>query len=372
MWNLKKVILLAIYALIIGGCRYEQTASETSVGQGTSELTVQQKHLAGIETGGMELKVVSSAVSCTGEIEVPPQGMASVTAPLGGYIVQTRMVPGAQVKKGAVLATLSNPEYVVLQQRYLETAGELTFAEQDYRRQKMLQEQDATAVKKFQESESSYKVLKARLAGLREQLKMIGIRMKGLEAGNIQSTVELRSPITGFITEVNHHPGQFVEPSEVIFELVDMRELHIHLNVFEQDISTVQKGQMVRFRPSGGGEYAYQGSVSLVSPKKNMDEKTFDVHGHIEGEDNKLKPGMFVEAEILVSDDTVYALPEKALIYNENKPLVLIEAGGQYFEQPVETGAKMDGWIEILNHEELQQKKIVTQGATRVFTAMRK
>jgi cobalt-zinc-cadmium efflux system membrane fusion protein len=368
----KKVIVLAIFGLAIAGCGMEQKESETPVSRGGNVLTVQQKHLAGVETGAIEFKLVSSTVSCTGEIEVPPQGMASVTAPLGGYIVQTRMVPGAQVRKGAVLATLSNPEYIVLQQRYLETAGELTFAEQDYRRQKMLHEQDANAVKKFQESESSFKVLKARLAGLREQLKMIGVDMNRLEAGNIQSTIQLRSPITGFITEVNHHPGQFVEPSEVIFELVDMRDLHVHLNVFEQDISTVRKGQAIRFRPSGGGEYAYQGSVSLVSPKKNLDEKTFDVHGHIESEDNQLKPGMFVEAEILISDDSVYALPEKALVYNRNKPLVLIEEGGQYIEQSVETGAKMDGWVEIVNHHELQQKKIVTQGATRLFTAMRK
>ena len=366
-----KIAAFALCGLLMGRCGSDENKTEASGADNGTVLTVKQKELAGVQTGTMEYKLVSPAVSCTGEVEVPPQGMASVTAPLGGYIVQTRIVPGAHVKKGTVLATLSNPEYIVLQQSYLETAGELAFAEQDYNRQKMLQEQDATAAKKFQQSESSYNVLRARLAGLREQLKLIGIDLKQVEAGNIQSSVQLRSPISGFITAVNHHPGQFVGPREVIFELVDVTDLHLHLNVFEQDISAVRKGQVIRFRPAGGGEYQLEGSVLLVSPKKNADKKSFDVHGHIEGADHNLKPGMYVEAEILISDDSVHALPKQAFVYNENKALVLIHEDGRYLEQPVEIGAKMDGWMEILNYEQLLGKKIVIEGATRLFTAMR-
>jgi len=318
----------------------------------------------------MEYKVISSVVTCTGEIEVPPQGMASVTAPLGGYIVKTSMIPGAQVKKGALLATLSNPEYIVLQQNYLETAGQLTFAEQDYQRQTALQEQNATALKKFQESESAYKVLKARLAGLREQLKLIGINVKGLEAGNIQSVVDLRAPISGFITAVNNHPGEFVEPREVIFEIVDMSDLHIHLNVFERDVASLDKGQVIRFRPAGGNQYAHLGRVSLVSPKKNDEQRTFDVHGHITEGSDQLKPGMYVEAQVLINDDSVYALPEKAIVFNGNEALVLLEENGTYLEQSVQIGAKLDGWVEIINHDQLKDKVVVTQGATRLFASM--
>ena len=366
----QNMLIVLICALALSGCDLKQEFVETTGKASAPAITSQQKQLAGVKTGMLDYKVISSVVSCTGEVEVPPQGMASVTAPLGGYIVETGMVAGAKVRKGTLLATLSNPEYIVLQQNYLETAGQLTFAEQDYKRQKMLEEQNATATKKFQESESSFNVLKARMAGLREQLKLIGVNIKSLENGNIQSVINLRSPIDGFVTAVNHHPGQFVEPREVIFEVVDMRDLHLHLDVFEQDITSLQKGQVIRFRPAGTTQYEHVGTISLVSPKKNEEARTFDVHAHIHNDD-KLKPGMYVEAEVLLSDDSVYALPEKALVYNENQPFVLTEEGDNYVEQAVETGAKMDGWVEIRNHDELKGKHIVIDGATRVFTSLR-
>src|SRR5687768_12995048 len=229
--NNRFAIVMLASALAFSSCSSKEEKERSSIADATPAYDQGQKKLANIQTGRLEYRVISSVVSCTGEIEVPPQGMASVTAPLGGYIVETTMVPGRQVKKGALLAKLSNPEYIVLQQSYLETSGSLKFAEQDYERQRTLEEQNATAVKKFQESESAFAVLKARLAGLRAQLKLIGVDLTSLEKGNIQSVVLLRAPMHGYVTEVNHHPGEFVEPREVIFEIVNMDELHLHLNI---------------------------------------------------------------------------------------------------------------------------------------------
>jgi cobalt-zinc-cadmium efflux system membrane fusion protein len=359
-------------ALVLGSCSSKEEAPDDSSVKQNTVLSVDQKKLAGVRTGSLEYKLLSKVIACTGEIEVPPQGMASVTAPMGGYIVETVMVPGNYVKKGALLAKLSNPEYIVLQQSYLETSGQLKFAEQDFLRQKQLEEQNATAVRKLQESESAYTVLKARLAGLKAQLKLIGIDMEDLEEGSIQSVVTLRSPLAGYVTTVNHHPGEFVEPREPIFEIINMDHMHLHLNVFEQDISDVDKNMEIRFRPTGSKSNQYLGKVLLVSPKRNEEVRSFDVHGHIETGEDRLKPGMYVEAEILVSADSVQALPEDALVYRGENPFVLIEDNGGYAVRAVETGIKMDGWVEIRNGETLSGKKIVTQGASRIHTAMRR
>ena len=371
MYKNRISFLAAVFLIGMGACASKDDGGAVSE-KNAPLLNATQKQLADVETGTLQRRRISSVVTCTGEVEVPPQGMASVTAPLGGYIARTSMVPGAYVRKGEVLATLTNPEYVVLQQSYLETAGQLKFAQQDYERQKMLQEQDATAARKLQESESSFTVLKARLAGLQEQLRMIGISVKDLEAGTINSEVFLRSPIAGYVTTVNHHPGQFVEPREVIFEVVDTRDLHLHLNVFEQDITRVRRGLSVRFRPSGDKTATYWGKVLLVSPQRKEEVTTFDVHGHIEQEDEKLKPGMYVEAEILLSDDSVYALPATAIVQSADRSFVVTEENGDYVAESVDIGAKMDGWVEIRNNESLRSKKIVTQGATRIFTALQK
>ena len=370
----KKILYgLVLTALVLSSaCTTKEGKKDTTGEPVKNQLSQEQKKLASIRTGSLEHRLISGKITCTGEIEVPPQGMASVTAPLGGYIVETTMVPGTFVRKGTVLAKLSNPDYIVLQQSYLETRGQLKFAEQDFQRQKTLQEQNATAAKKLQESESSYAVLKARLAGLKEQLKMIGINLATLEDGSIQSVVLLKTPITGYVTDVNHHPGEFVEPREAIFEIVNLDHLHLHLNVFEQDISGVQKDQHVRFRPTGSNSEAFVGKVLLVSPQRDAEARSFDVHAHIETGEDKLKPGMYVEAEILLSADSVHALPENAVVYREDKPFVVAEDNGIFTLLGVETGVVMDGWIEIRNHELLQDKKIVTDGASRILTSMKR
>jgi cobalt-zinc-cadmium efflux system membrane fusion protein len=365
--RLSAVLLFSV--LLLASCAREEQQPTGDVAQ--PNVSTEQMKLAGVKLGQLEYRLVSGVISCTGEIELPPQNMASVTAPLGGYIVDTEILPGAVVKKGALLARLRNPEYITLQQSYLETMGQLKFAAQEYDRQKQLQEQNATAGKRLQESESTFNVLKARVAGLKEQLRLIGIDFKSLEQGDIQSVVALRSPIAGYVTTVNHHPGQFVEPREVIFEVVNMDELHLHLNVFERDITRVGKDQVVRFRPAGGRSDSFTGRVSLVSPKKNEEARTFDVHGHIETGEDKLKPGMYVDAEILVSDDSVYALPQRALIRNNNESFVVTEANGNYTIEPIKTGLTMDGWVEIVDPESFRGRNIVTEGASRVYAALR-
>lgn len=365
-----RVLMVAL--IVLSGCSKGKQGDETPAASSGASLTTEQKRLASVQTGQLEDRLISSVVSCTGEIEVPPQGMASVAAPLGGYIVETAIVPGTQVKKGQRLATLSNPDYIALQQSYLETAGQFKFAEQEFQRQKTLGEQNATALKKLQESESSYTVLKARLDGLREQLKIIGINVSELENGNIQSVVLLRSPLTGYVTSVNHHPGEFVDAREAIFEIVNMDHLHLHLNVFEQDISAVQKDQPIRFRPTGSEGQLFSGKVLLVSPKRNEEIRSFDVHGHIETGEDQLKPGMYVQADILVSADTVAALPERALVYSGNKAFAIVEQRGQYVLEEVLPGAKMDGWVEIRNADALRNQNVVTEGASRLYVELQK
>jgi membrane fusion protein, heavy metal efflux system len=365
------VISLLSATLLLHGCSSKDELPESTAG-GQTGFTQTQKELAGIKTGSVEYRLLSSVVSCTGEVEVPPQGMASVAAPLGGYISGTEIVPGKYVKRGEVLARLANPEYIVLQQSYLETSGQLKFAEQEYLRQKTLQEQNATAEKRMQESESAFTVLKARLAGLKAQLKLIGINMREIENGSIQEVVYLRSPIAGYVTAVNHHPGEFVEPRDAIFEIVNMEELHLHLNVFEQDIARVNHGQTIRFSPTSDNRQQYIGAVSLVSPKRSMESRSFDVHGHIESGQHMLKPGMYIEAEILVSADTVPSVPQGAIVRDGNASFVLIEQNGDYTPHAVETGVKMDGWVEVVNHQGLGQRNIVTQGASRLFAAIKR
>ncbi len=71
--------------------------------------------------------------------------------------------------------------------------------------------------------------------------------MNKLEKGEIQPTVNLYAPISGYVTEVNVNLGKYVSPTDVMFEIVDTEHLHAELTVFERDVPRLKIGQKVRF-----------------------------------------------------------------------------------------------------------------------------
>ena len=81
---------------------------------------------------------------------------------------------------------------------------------------------------------------------------------------------------------------------------------------------------------------------------------------------------MYVDAEIVISGDSVYAIQQDALVRKGSAAYVLAESGNSYEIIEVDTGATMDGWIEIRNYQVLRDKNIVTEGASRLFTALRR
>ena len=113
-------------------------------------------------------------VSFNGTMVIPPQRMATVSLTMGGVVKSTSLLPGESVGKGTVLATLENPEFITLQQTYLDSHAQAEYLEAEYRRQKALSAEQAASQKKFQQSKADYLSMKSRmeaeLKSLRNQL----------------------------------------------------------------------------------------------------------------------------------------------------------------------------------------------------------
>ncbi|MDQ2769440.1 MAG: efflux RND transporter periplasmic adaptor subunit, partial [Bacteroidota bacterium] len=84
-------------------------------------LNTAQVQAAGIELGTFTRRDLGTEVQATGQIDVPPSHRVSVTAIMGGYVQQLPVLPGQFVRRGSVLATLRSPEYLKLQQDYLQS-----------------------------------------------------------------------------------------------------------------------------------------------------------------------------------------------------------------------------------------------------------
>ncbi|GAB3580120.1 efflux RND transporter periplasmic adaptor subunit [Hymenobacter daeguensis] len=285
-------------------------------------LSKAQLQAAGIELGTFTRRALGTEVQATGQIDVPPSHRVSVTAVMGGYVERLPVLPGQHVMQGSVLATLRNPDYIKLQQDYLQSQARIVFLKQETARQQVLNDEDVGARRKLQQATSELRTEQAAAGSLAAQLRLIGLKPERITATSIRPSVPLIAPISGFVKAVLANPGQFVNPQDVLIELVDRSDLHLELKVFERDIAKVKVGQDILFRVPAQGADArpLPATVFLVGKSFDDDGRTVPVHAHLHdtGPDAAataaLLPGQYVSARILTGRQPQRTLPEDALV----------------------------------------------------------
>jgi cobalt-zinc-cadmium efflux system membrane fusion protein len=335
-------------------------------------LTEEQIKKAQIMTGELLREKVNTTVTVNGVVDVPPQNMVSVSFPLGGYLKYTKLLPGMHVSKGEVIAQMEDQSLVQLQQDYLVTKAKLEYLEKEFERQKELNADKVNSDKTLQQVTADYTSQKVMLKGYAEKLRLINISPEGLTEDKISRRVSLYSPISGYVSKVNVNTGKFVQPTDVLFELINPDDIHAALSIFEKDLGKVGIGQRVKISFVDEPEKEYEGEVILVN--RNVDEnRTAIAHCHFLSHPKQLLPGMFLNARIQVKEAMVEVLPEEAIVRYENKEYVFVESGtGKYQMVEVTIGEKEKGKVEILKGTEiLSGKKIITANAYSVLGALK-
>jgi cobalt-zinc-cadmium efflux system membrane fusion protein len=319
-----------------------------------------QMALAGIELGEPAFRTIQSTITVNGVVEVPPGSLADISAPLGGFVRRAEYYEGAFVKKGTVLVTLEHPEYIRMQQAYLETQSEWVFADKDFKRAEKLYTGHAAAEKAIDQARSTRDLLAARLAGLAGQLRIAGIDPASISAEKLQPFVYLKAPFDGFITFVGVNLGKQVGPEEVLYQLMNPAHLHLELQAFPGDAALIQVGQTLQYKLQGTTGWS-NGHVVLVGQSVNPQTRTVRVHAHPDDHEKRLRPGTFIQARIAISADSVLTLPEEAFRQEEGEWLIFIKEADGFRGIPVETGLRGNGFVEVKN---LSQKgPFVVKGA---------
>ena len=210
-----KHFYLSIYivtSLLIFSCsnsnKQEQTVVESSQTEKTHlALTDRQATALHLVLGKIEKRVVSNTIKVNGVLDVPPQNLVTISAPLGGFVKQTDLLQGMKVKKGQVIAILEHPDYIQLQQDYLDAKNQREFLELEYKRQQDLAADNVNAAKTLQQAKANYMSTKAKAEGLSARLKMININPESLEDGEIKQSISIVAPLSGYVTQVNVNLG---------------------------------------------------------------------------------------------------------------------------------------------------------------------
>ncbi len=366
------IILLPV--LIVTACtsKNQTVEKQSPLGGDAVTLTGEQIKNAGIETATVQKHALNSELKVHGLVDVPPQNIVSISFPLGGYLKNTKLLPGMHVNKGEVIATMEDQALIQLQQDYLIAKAKLAYIEKDFERQKMLNENKVNSDKIYQQAEADFISQKVLVKGYREKLRLIGIDPDKLNENTISRSVPVYSPISGFVSKVNINIGKYVNAADVLFELINPDDIHAALTVFEKDLGKVQPRQkvMVTFVDDPATEYECE--VLLVT--KNVDDnRSALVHCHFEKQPKQLLPGMFLNARIKVNKAEVTAVPEAAVVRYGNDEFVLESKGGNSFSLlPVQTGMKENGMLEISGKTgDLNGKTVIVKNAYAVLSQIK-
>jgi cobalt-zinc-cadmium efflux system membrane fusion protein len=338
----------------------EQTATAPST---TIQLSDEELQMVNVKTSTVERKNISVTIQASGFLDVPPNSKVTIAAPLQGFVKSTQMLQGTRVQKGDVLVVLQHQDYIQLQQDYLDFKSQLNYLEEENNRQEALSADNVNAKKTTQLAQSAYQSMKAKVSGTEAKLRLIGIEPHSLSNGVIQPTIQLKSPIAGYVTQVNVNAGSFVNPADIMFVVVNTEHLHAELTIFEKDIHRVKVGQKVLF--TLGNETTQRSAQVYLIGREIKADRSVQIHCHLDKEDKNLIPGMFLKAHIETSNEMVKALPDAAIVRYEGKAYVFVEkAKGQYEQAEVATGSQENGYVELLEPVPFaDDTKIVEEGS---------
>lgn len=325
----KYITLIFAVSVLLTGCKKESEVTETKntpeVEQvdehedpNVAHFTEEQIKTVGIQMGSIESKELSNTIKVSGMLTVPNQNKAFVTPSYSGIVRSLYIQPGSYVSKGKVIATISNPDLIVMQQQLQQVNGQIRMAEVEVTRAQQLYKGNAAPLKKFQQAQTDLATLRSQRSGLQKQLGSIGA------AQGYSSSLAVRAPISGTVSKVIAQIGSNVDMASPIAEIVSNAALHLDIYVYEKDLGKVQPGQTIHFTLTNSPGKEYDAKITSIGTAFEGESKTVPVHAQVVGDRTGLIDGMNVTAVISLDNQTAAAVPTEAIVNDKGQDFIFI------------------------------------------------
>jgi cobalt-zinc-cadmium efflux system membrane fusion protein len=336
---MKKLLILTGLAAtlhLIISCKEEKSTGQQNVEQAeesghdvhenpsTTSMTSEQIRSIGIAIGSIEEKELTAALKANGTLKVPNQNRATVNTLYSGVIQTLLVQPGDKVTRGQLIATLANPDFMRSQEEYIATNDRIALAELEYNRQKELSAGNAGALKNFQAATTELKTLQTRHNLLGQQIRLMGIDPAVLGDGKLITTLSVKSPISGVISNVSAQIGSYVDLTTPIAEIVDNSQLHLDLFVYEKDLSKIRENQVIHFTLTNAPGKEYDARIFSLGSSFEGESKAVSVHAKVLGNKTGLIDGMNITAAVSLEKAKVPAVPTEAIVNVQGQDYIFI------------------------------------------------
>ena len=344
-------------------------------------LTPEQIANAGIAYGAVEERAAGGLLEATAEIEPAPNRFAQVGARVPGRITTLTVAEGDRVASGQVLATLDSPELGQATGDYLAALTSAGVAREIADREKVLFERKISSEREWRLAEAEAVRARATKEAAENRLHALGITDRELEQlrveGHFASEVSLRSPMSGVVATRTAAVGKIVQAGEGLFEIVDLREVAIAIDVYEQSLTRVHSGQRVEVQTMSTGPKTFSGRVTSVGAVVERNTRTVKVRMILPNPEGVLRPGMFATVRVMGAgadqqSGTALYVPSAAVQRDGTATIVFVSIGPREFERrEVELGPESGGFT-LVRRGVARGEKVVTTGSLALKSEFRK
>jgi RND family efflux transporter MFP subunit len=170
---------------------------------------------------------------------------------------------------------------------------------------------------------------------------------------------------------INDRPvtlGESVDPNKELFHIIDLSQVVIIAEVYEEDVAKVKLDQTARIRALGYPNESFEGKITFIGSELDPEKRTLPVWVTVKNPDGKLKPEMFAKAAVVLTrNDGVLSVPKEAILEAGGEKFVFVQTGDTFNRSDVQTGAEDDRFVEIKDGL-VPEDVIVTDGKREMYT----
>ncbi|MCI0485732.1 MAG: efflux RND transporter periplasmic adaptor subunit [Blastocatellia bacterium] len=290
----------------------------------------------------------------------------------GGIVREVKAELGNRVRQAQVIAVVFSTELAEAQAEYLKMLAEQEEHHQHYKRTAELLEIGAVSREELEMVTARHKTAQAKTASARQQLILLGMTEGETDAlrksDQVRSLVTVPSPVSGTVISRSVNPGEVVEKGKELFRVVDLSNVWVIGQVYENDFRSVNVGTRARVTtPSYPGK-TFTGRVSYIDPRVDPQTRTAQVRVEVANPGEALRLGMFVDVDFgaaaATAAPTAVTVPRDAIQMIGAKPVVFVSTGqpGVFVQREVITGPEADGLVPVYSGVSAGER-VVTSGS---------
>ena len=370
--------LAILLSLAFFSCKDSRTEKKDELPLADQLVTLSQEQYdySDLRLGTFAKDTFYESVHSNGFFEIPPENKVIISSYISGRVKNLNLLLGNKVTKGQDLFQIETPEIIKLQEAYLTAKGQIKNLQSNFERQQSLLSDSLTSEKNFLKSESEYLRAKVIMESVGKQLKLLHINPQELTYGNITSSINIKAPLSGFVSSIKASNGLNLNPSEEALTVINTDKLHLELFIFEKDFSKINKGQRILYNLQNDPKNTYTAEVHLINKSIDSEQRTITIHADLAPEDlnSSFLPGLFVEAFVQTDKSVEFALPKEAIAQIDGKNYVLrlrdLNDQKYTFEKiEVNLGKTNENSIQILNAQMLDLKsQFLLEGSFQLIT----